>query len=115
MPSWAVEQDAPQTYLICDGFNAQISMEVRHIVKLYANTAAFDDENYFLTTEETQYRLVGPLPKNPTTTDLLNSPLQITINRLDGSYIQFKNRNRNDQLDWSRPNDNGCVAAKQKF
>lgn len=114
-PCAAATETAP-IFLTCDGFNSKLNGTIRHIVEIGATRVTVDGNPYSLTKNDDSYILVGPMSdRNILVKDLLTAPTRFIINRLDGSYLVLTNVGSEPQGDWSRPQDNGCAVARQKF
>ncbi|HET7086031.1 MAG TPA: hypothetical protein VFI23_14735 [Rhizomicrobium sp.] len=94
-------QAQAQTILRCTGFNKQLKGTIVHYVTIDDTGATLDEQPYSLKTSVVYY--------------ILDRPGQsMRINRTDGSYIIMGN-SPSAINDWSRPEDQGCIAVKSKF
>lgn len=114
-PSLAAGNEKP-AFLVCDGFDFEINLEVRRIVEIYQDRAVVDGELYSLAGTNSLYTLRGPVHSGPLSArELAAVPFVISINRLDGAYKVDQPHKKTGSAEWSRPKDKGCVAAQQKF
>jgi hypothetical protein len=81
---------------------------IEHNVALYKIKAVFDGQTYRLLETTTDFTLTGPLPEAST---------RVYINRLTGEYAITPSFLSGDAkaLEWSRPEDRGCVKSAPKF
>lgn len=95
--------------MLCDGWS-QSTGTIEHVISLYPGYASFDGQTYDVKEGPTFYRLT----RHGTVADMLRTPRPtISINRLTGSYAVLDMANA--VIEWSRPEDPGCVVAHQKF
>lgn len=107
--------EAPERFVICDGFNRSLDEAVRHYIALYPGRALIDGVQYRLEADDLFYSLGGPpLPG----TDALGTEIRFKINRLTGAYETLPLPGRVKAFmspEWSRPEDMGCVAVERKL
>lgn len=111
----ASAQDEPSLILQCIGYNPALKGAIEFYVEFRnPGRATLNGQQYAVSETPTHYRLDGPLG-DWLPAGLEPPPRQISINRVTGVYVVLETKNMLQAFEWSRPEDQGCVTARQRF
>lgn len=107
----AVVGSAAPLFLSCVGWSRDLGGTIAHTVAISPPKAAVEGIPYTVEVSQTGYVLTR---QSKTVREMLEAGgLKMDINRVTGAYVLMNAANK--VLDWSRPQDPGCVKMARKF